>query len=136
VEARSGQAEFIGTKNLLHCSRCVQGFETTRLLNWHERKCRRPEATYIKIKKDSSYPCGICQDDFATRFLFKRHLFDRHSEVEVKGCYQRDLEAVIGSYTLRMFRQPLFTAIATGKWELHIGRLMQPKDPVDIKQVR
>jgi hypothetical protein len=52
------------------CNKCAKHFEKHWELNEHKRKCRKPESSYFKLKKEDVYPCELCQEQFGSLWKF------------------------------------------------------------------
>jgi hypothetical protein len=48
------------------CNKCAKRFETHWELNQHKRRCRRPGACRVVLKKEDVYPCDFCQEQFGS----------------------------------------------------------------------
>lgn len=132
VEARSSQLEFLGHKSLLQCMTCDKGFETKKQLTRHEKDCGRTDTAWKVIKEGGAWPCKVCDQAFETPYLFKQHLFESHSDVEVRAVYQRSIQAIIGRSILKQLRLPAFTAIRKGTFYKYIGETLNHDEPVDV----
>ena len=69
------------------CPKCHKTFETQSALNQHERRCKQPDATYVKLAVNGSYSCLVCGKAQKDKELLKKHLFEAHSEVDVMVRY-------------------------------------------------
>ena len=101
-------------------------------MNKHIDKCRKNDSSYVVVKVDDQYRCDICDQLFRSMFLFKRHVFVRHSDLEVRVKYKRSLENLIGDYHLSRFREPLFNQVKSGCINHMIQTLLSTKQPFDI----
>ena len=78
--------------NPFECELCQKPFETEWEQKKHKFDCRLPEANRIIVKMDDKYSCSICFREHLNSYDFKKHLFLRHSDLEVRAKYNRTME--------------------------------------------
>ena len=93
------------------CSACCRQYEGKWEAKRHEKRCRPSSSNRVCVKKDGAYPCEICEKRLTTLEQFKLHIWEAHSEVEVRGRYNRGLEDVIGHKFILRYRHKLFRSI-------------------------
>jgi hypothetical protein len=111
------------------CDRCNKAFPTKWELNRHKRDCRPDAAQYLRLKLKDHYPCRLCHQQFNKIREFKKHLFLRHTDVDVKAKYNRSLEDMIGKQLLNEYRTPLMNTIRMGKFQDFTLRLLNKRLP-------
>ena len=98
------------------CERCEKAFPTKWELNRHLKKCRPDASQWLRLKLKDHYPCNLCHQQFTTSRDFKKHIFLRHTDVDVRAKYNRSLDDVVGKAQLKEFRKPLMNTLRKGKF--------------------
>ena len=84
---------------------------------------------------DDQYSCNICFREHSTSYDFKRHLFLKHSDLEVRAKYNRTMEEMVGPYALKRIREPLMTMIKNDKFMPLVTTLLSSRAPFDMTKL-
>jgi hypothetical protein len=95
----------------------------------HSSKCRKPNTNRVLVKQDGEYTCSICNKSMKTRNIFNRHIFEMHTDIDVRVKYNKTVETLIGKKEMERLRAPTVTKITNGNWESYLGEISKPDDP-------
>jgi hypothetical protein len=95
VQSAVSRGAWNGNVELLACKMCNKGFEDKRALHNHSVMSHQPDARFVRAGRPGSYQCIICQVIFSKRSKLNLHLYENHSEVEIRTNYNKTLDQLL-----------------------------------------
>ena len=105
------------------CYKCDKVFELPWMLRRHLPKCHRKGRTRTVVAKNGIHECKMCGKEYPNLPSYKKHVFQRHSDLEVFSMHDETFEEHIGDYELERNRGPLMTNISKG-WLEEIAKAL------------
>jgi hypothetical protein len=109
------------------CPTCQKSFRADWLLKEHQRDSHKRDSQMIREFVDGEYPCRMCGGKFENKLDLKRHVFNEHSETDVKVAFGQSIERYIGLYEMTRMRSKIFTSIRKGTFTGYIESILNKK---------
>ena len=122
--------------SIYSCKQCNKLFELEWELKRHAMQCRLASSSFVRIKKDGWYHCGICPNKERSPFLLKSHVFREHSEAQVQATYNRSMESFIGKNVLDRLQTNILKMIKNGQLDPMIVKLLSRSEPFDDANIK
>ena len=78
------------------CPQCLQQFTSERLLSKHLQRAHQDDIAHVHKKIAGKYACRICAKEELSRYGLQKHVYLKHSEVDVRARYGCSLAKFVG----------------------------------------